>query len=89
MWPFISVALEAALLSVVSFALLSKAKAPNKASPTEMVALNVVCVGAASIFALFLDNHGRPPVIAYIIAALEPLLLAAVLATQRTQRRSG
>jgi hypothetical protein len=89
MWATFSVAFEAALLFVVGCVLLVRAKAPNKANLKELVVLNVACVLAASVFALFLDTHGRAPVSAYVIAALQPFALAAFLATRRGQQRIG
>ena len=88
MWAMLSVALEAALLTVVGSLLLARAKAPTQPSIKELLALNVACLLAACVFALFLDTHGQAPVAAYFIAGLEPLLLAAVLATRRNRERT-
>lgn len=83
MWPMLSVAFEAALLTVPGYFLLAKAKAPNDPANAEIITLNVACVVAAAMFALFLDSHGRAPALAFVIAGLEPLVLAGMLFTLR------
>ena len=83
MWPILSVAFEGALLSVVGYILLAKARAPSNPSRTEVITLNLLCVVAAAIFALFVDDHGRAPALAFVIAGLEPVIVAGILFTQR------
>jgi len=84
-WEAISIAVIAALISVVAIQLFAKLNAPHKLTRREIISLNVACVIVAMIFELFLDTHGPSALVSYVIAALEPIALGAVLFLARSQ----
>ena len=87
MWPLLSIAFEAGILSVVGYFVLARARAPNNPSGRGIITMNVLCVVAAAIFAEFFDGHGRAPALALAIAALEPLVLAGIMWMRVGERR--